>query len=211
MRAHANFPPGSDRGTSIVIERREYYEEPRPSRNLTRPASKPSARGSYPPDPFAPTRDEIYRNESYPVEGGRQFYEVGTDGTPRGYRLRDASRSRSRSHYSIDEGKIILWNVFLCVALIRLTGAESDCRDRLLSRAPSPARLRQRSPTNSRSASSKVDSDAEVRGRRTRSRTSSRYRHRSEDRDGGQRRDSPPADDYDWYDKDGMRIRVREI
>lgn len=43
------------------------------------------------------------------------------------------------------------------------------------------------------------------------SRASSGNRGRSEAQGRRYGADIPPVDDYDWYDKDGMRIRVREI
>lgn len=42
-------------------------------------------------------------------------------------------------------------------------------------------------------------------------RSSSRRRRRLHTDEVKVSEELPPADDYDWYDKDGMKVRVREI
>lgn len=93
-----------------------------------------------------------------------------------------------------------------------IAGAESRLRGPLL-RAPSPPRPLRRSSSSVRIISEHDrDSSGEKREEyRSRSRASDRDRNRSEAEGRRYGRGCPPVDDYDWYDEDGMRVRVREI
>ena len=90
----------------VVIEHREYYHEPEPTRQLTRTPSfsRFGSRNPYRQDRSIAARDEGYDSESYGRPREERYYEVGTDGSSRGPISKRRLRSRSRSHISIDEG-----------------------------------------------------------------------------------------------------------
>lgn len=77
--------------------------------------------------------------------------------------------------------------------------------------APTPPELyQQRSRNSSYEAEFRPGSIDQERVTRARSRLRSRGRRRSSEQ-GFREEQEPSADDYDWYDADGMKVRVREI
>lgn len=100
MRVQPSIQLETDLRTPIVIERREYYEEPWLSDHPTRPPPQPIHRH----DSIVALQDSRYGVESDGVAGEERYHEIGTDGTSRGRGIRHSARSRSRSHFSIDEG-----------------------------------------------------------------------------------------------------------
>lgn len=90
-----------------MIEHREYYHEPEPSRQLTRTPSmiKLGSRNPYRRDRSVSARDERYKVDSYRSQDQGRYHEIGTDSTSRGRILRRLVRDRSRSRVSGDEGE----------------------------------------------------------------------------------------------------------
>lgn len=199
--------------TPVVIEHREYYHEPEPSRQLTSTPSfsRLGSRNPYRQNRTIAAQDEEFDVESYDPREEERYYEVGTDGPSRDRISGRHSRRRSRSRISIDEGTCE-YGVTVSMQLTTITGAEPRVRDPLIRHAPSPPLVRQRSSSvKITSGRDRESSGEDRRGFQNRSRASSRSQRRSGEEERSYGRYPPPVDDYDWYDKDGMRVRVREI
>ena len=149
--------------------------------------------------------DERYHPNSFPRNGRADTYPA--------YSLRPHdNRDSSRSRYSIDEGRMPTSKSTKMTANI-LAGAESGAQRGYIDMPhvpDAPVRYQSRSshppyPMEQPSRSMPVDS-----GRPSqRERSTSRGRRRSSNRHST--KDTAPVDDYDWYDADGMKVRVREI
>lgn len=120
----------------------------------------------------------------------------------------DLSRSRSRSRVSIDEGTSHQ-SLRYAGQLIRLSGAEAGPLNAYLpltSNPPAPDRRRSSPLSYGEVGGKEVMHDSHPR-------SSSRHRrklHRDSEVEVIEE-DATPPDDYDMYDNNGMRIRVREI
>ncbi|KAK5940479.1 hypothetical protein PMZ80_006894 [Knufia obscura] len=179
-------------GAAVAFEGREYYDQPPSSRRIRHVSSSSRL---YAKNPYRQIRSSsrprrTYSSAPYETTEEEYYYAPATDRLPRG-RMRGGggrSRSRSRSRVSIDEG------------------AEAGPLDPYRPPVPSPPAPRRR-----RSSSlGCVEADADLSAEREHPRSSSRHRRRLE-AESEAVDDRNPADDYDMYDNDGMRVRVREI
>lgn len=196
-------------GAAVAFEGREYYDQPPSSRRIRHVSSSSRL---YAKNPYRQIRSSsrprrTYSSAPYETTEEEYYYAPATDRLPRG-RMRGGggrSRSRSRSRVSIDEGTFQL-----CPRdepdLTRDAGAEAGPLDPYRPPVPSPPAPRRR-----RSSSlGYVEADADLSAEREHPRSSSRHRRRLE-AESEAVDDRNPADDYDMYDNDGMRVRVREI
>ena len=91
------------------------------------------------------------------------------------------------------------------------TGAESGPINPYLPTAPSPPPQRRRRSSSLAYVDATIDGSAKDGYHETHARSSSRRRRRSEAEPEVSGEDAASLDDYDMYDRNGMRVRVREI